>query len=136
MKKFKTIKLAVLVLLMVCVFITNSMLTPGTKVVKTSITGKITLKNPPTNNGQGLVTYSNVKPDVFNSMKQKLAEAGVQVPQGNEGDIQGYGVKIYFKWDGVTNLTVTIKNKPWYISRETITGKIHDFVLNCGGKII
>jgi hypothetical protein len=67
-------------------------------------------------------------------MKLKLAETGVQVPQGNEGDIEGYGTKIHFKWDNATNLNITIKDKPWYISNETITGKITDFVHNCGGS--
>ena len=134
MKKFATVMLAVLILLIVCAFITNNMITQGTKVTKTPIAGKITLKAPLTNNGDGSVTYNNVKPNVFNCMKQKLTAAGVQAPQGNEGDLEGYGTKVHFKWDAVTNLTITIKDKPWYISRETITGKIHDFVHACGGN--
>jgi hypothetical protein len=67
-------------------------------------------------------------------MKQKLTEAGVKVPQGNEGDLEGYGTKVHFKWDTATNLTISIKDKPWYASRETITGKIHNFVIACGGN--
>jgi hypothetical protein len=70
---------------------------------------------------------------MFNCMKQKLAAVDVKVPDNNEGDLEGYGTKIHFKWDGVTNLTISIKDKPWYVSRETITGKIHDFVIACGG---
>ncbi len=45
-----------------------------------------------------------------------------------------YGTEIHFKWDNATNLTIMIKNKPLYISNETITGKITEFVHNCGGS--
>ena len=67
-------------------------------------------------------------------MKLKLAKAGVQTPQGNDGDIEGYGTKIHFKWDNEANLTIKVMDKPWYISNETIIGKITDFVQNCGGS--
>lgn len=138
MKKFSKVTLAALTLLIVFAFITTNVLTPGAKVTKNptagKTAGKTAQKAPPTNNGHDSVTYNNVKPDVFNCMKQKLTEAGVQVPQGNEGDLEGYGTKVHIKWDNVTNLTITIKDKPWYISRETITGKIHDFVIACGGN--
>jgi hypothetical protein len=133
MKKFAKVTLAVLIFLIICAFITTNMLTPGAKT-KTAYAGKTTRKAPQTTNGRDSVTYNNVKPNVFNCMKQKLTAAGVQAPQGNEGDLEGYGTKVHFKWDAVTNLTITIKDKPWYISRETITGKIHDFVHACGGN--
>jgi hypothetical protein len=138
MKEFAKVTLAAITVLIVCGFIITNVLTPGAKLTKTPIAdktaGKTAIKAPPTNNGRDSLTYTNVKPEVFNYMKQKLTQAGVQVPQGNEGDLEGYGTKIHFKWDGVTNLTLSIKDKPWYISRETITGKIHDFVLACGGN--
>lgn len=138
MKKFEKVLLAAFILLIVCLSITTYMVSPRAKVTKTLTTGKTTLKTTlktsPIKNADGSVTYSNVIPNVFTSMKQKIAEAGVQVPQGNEGDIEGYGTKIHFKWDNATNLTIAIKDKPWYISNETITGKITDFVHNCGGS--
>lgn len=66
-------------------------------------------------------------------MKQKLKEAGIPVPPGSEGDMEGDGVKAHFKWDEVANLTITITDKPWYASCGMIIGKIHDFVQSCGG---
>jgi hypothetical protein len=134
MKKFEKVMLAAFILLIVCLSITTCMLTPKAKVIKIPTNGKTTLKTSPNKNADGSVTYNNVKPNVFTSMKLKLAEAGVQVSQGNEGNIEGYGTKIHFKWDNATNLIVSIKDKPWYISNETITGKITDFVHNCGGS--
>jgi hypothetical protein len=134
MKKFEKVMLAVFILLIIIVSITTYMVIPKAKVTNTPIAGKTALKTPPIKNSDGSVTYNNVKPDVFNSMKQKLSEAGIQVPQGNEGDIEGYGTKVHFKWDTETNLTIKIKDKPWYISNETITGKVHDFVHDCGGN--
>lgn len=138
MKKLAKVTLAAITLLVVCAFITTNILTPGSKLNKVPAAGKTAeksaLKAPPTNNGRDSVTYNNVNQDVFNSMKQKLTEAGVHVPRSNEGDLEGYGTKVHFKWDAVTNLTITIKDKPWYVSRETITGKIRDFVIACGGN--
>ena len=135
MKNFLKVVLAASILLIVCVFISTYMLTPEAKVTKAYSSGKTTPKTPPSNSGydSDAVTYKNVKPEIFNCMKQKLAVVGVQIPQGNEGDIEGHGVKVHFKWDGVTNLTLSVKDKPWYISDGTITGKIHDFVIECGG---
>jgi hypothetical protein len=134
MKKLKKVILAAFILLIVCLLITACLTTPKAKVAKTPIAGKTALKTSPIKNADGSVTYNNVKTNVFISMKLKIAKAGVQVPQGNEGDIDGYGTKIHFKWDNATNLTFTIKDKPWYISNETIIGKITDFVHNCGGS--
>ena len=133
MKKNTKVMLAVLTLLIVGALLTTNELNLGAKVTKNPAAGKSALNTPPTNNDRNSISYNNVKPDVFNCMKQKLAAAGVKVPEGNEGDMEGYGTKIHFKWDGVTNLTISIKDKPWYVSRETITGKIHDFVIACGG---
>ena len=134
MRKFPKVMLAALTLLIVCAFIITNVLTPGAKVTRIPNAGKSALKAPSTNNGRDSVTYSNVKPNVFSCMKQRLTEAGVQVTQGNEGDLEGHGTKVHFKWDGMANLTITIEDKPWYISHVTITGKIHDFVLACGGN--
>jgi hypothetical protein len=132
MKKFAKVLLTVLILLIICVSI--YMITPKAKVTKTYSAGKSTLKASPIKNEDGSVTYKNVKPDVFCCMKRKLSESGVQVPQGNEGDIEGYGTKIHFKRDNETNFTITIKDKPCYISNETIIGKITAFVHDCGGS--
>jgi hypothetical protein len=133
MKKFKKVILAVFILFIV-LSITTYVITPKTKVMNTPTTGKTSQIHSPIKNIDGSFTYKNVNSEVFDSMKQKLAKAGVQVHQGNEGDIIGYGAKIHFKWEKESNLTITIKDKPWYVSNETIEGKITEFVHNCGGS--
>lgn len=129
-KKFEKVLLVAFIVLIVCLSITTYMTTQKAEVAKTLTTEKTALKTYSIINVDGSVTYNKVKPNVFNSMKQRLTAAGVQVPQGNEGDIEGYDTKIHFKWDNATNLTITIKDKPWYISNETITGKMTDFMHN------
>jgi hypothetical protein len=135
MRNFPKVVLAALILLIVCAFFATDVLTPDSKSSKAYSSGENTPKSPTSNSGSdsGSLTYRNVNPELFNCMKQKLATVGAQIPQGNEGDIEGRGVKVHFKWDGVSNLALSVKDKPWYISQETITGKIHDFVIECGG---
>ncbi len=79
------------------------------------------------------ITYHGVTQDVFNSLKKKLENSGVKVPVGNEGDIEGYGVKGHFKWDGMANLTVTVTDKPLILPCGMITGKLNDAVHDSGG---
>jgi hypothetical protein len=79
------------------------------------------------------VAFRNVNSDVFNCMKQKLADYGISVPSGNEGEMEGYGVKGNFKWDGTENLTLTITDKPFIIPCGMIMDKIQEFVHSCGG---
>lgn len=134
MKKFVLATLATLIILIIFASITNDIISPLAKEPKSPISGKVTQKTSPIKNGDGSLTYNNVNSEVFTSMKQILVKAGFQVPQGNEGDIEVYGIKIHLKWDNATNLTITIKDKPWYIPYETITEKITDFVHKCGGS--
>lgn len=136
MRNFSKVVLAALILLIVSVFFATYVFTPDSKLTKVQSSGENSPKSSTSNSGydSGSLTYQNVSPEVFNCMKQKLAAVGVQIPQGNEGDIEGHGVKVHFKWDGMSSLTLSVKDKPWYISQETITGKIHGFVLECGGN--
>ena len=67
-------------------------------------------------------------------MKNKLESAGIHVPAGNEGEIEGYGVKGHFKWDGVTKLTVTVTDKPLILPCSTITGIFNSAIHDCGGS--
>lgn len=129
LKREKVI-LAVLMFLIVCALFATYMVT------RVSIEGNNTQKAPLTNTGYDAnsVTYNNVKPNVFDSMRHKLIADGVQVPQGNEGDIEGADTKIHFKWDNATNLTINIIYNPWYISNETITQRMTEFVRNSGGN--
>jgi hypothetical protein len=79
------------------------------------------------------MTFRNVNSSVFNNIKQKLADYGIQVPSGNVGEMEGYGVKGHFNWDGTDNLTLTITDKPFLIPCEMISNKIQDFVHSYGG---
>lgn len=133
-KKIVLATLATLIILIICVFFTTDIITPHSKEPKSLTSGNAIIKTSPIKNKDGSLTYNNVNSNVFTSIKQIIVRAGIQVPQGNESDIEGYGTKIHFKWDGETNLTITIKDKPWYISYETITEKITEFVHKCGGS--
>ena len=79
------------------------------------------------------ITYKGVTQDVFNCLKKKLEKAGVKIPAGNEGELEGYGVKGHFKWDGKTTLTVTVTDKPLILPCGMITGKLNETVQACGG---
>jgi hypothetical protein len=80
------------------------------------------------------VTYDNVTPDVFECMKKKLKDAGIYVSPGNDGDIEGSGVKAHFEWNGKSNLKITIKSKPFILSCGYVIGKIEDFLHKCQGS--
>jgi len=134
-KKFKKITLASILVIIVFLSFAAYMFTPLAELTKIPNAGKTALKASPIKNEDGSITYNNVKPDVFNSMKMRLAGYNVQVPQGNEGDIEGSGIKVHFKWDSETNLTIIIKdNSCSYISNEMIIEKMTDFVQSCGGS--
>ena len=79
------------------------------------------------------ITYHGVTQDVFNCLKKRLEKAGVKLPAGNEGEIEGFGVKGHFKWDVKTTLTATITDKPLILPCGTITGILNDAVQGCGG---
>ena len=79
------------------------------------------------------ITFRNVNSNVFDSMKQKLEDYGIHVPSGNEGEMEGHGVKGRYIWDGTDNLTLTITDKPFIIPCEMIIGKLEEFVSNFGG---
>ena len=81
----------------------------------------------------GRVDYQGVTPTVFDCMKKKLEDAGIHVPSGDSGEMSGKGVTADYSWDGKSVLAVTITDKPWYASCGMVTGKIHDFVQECGG---
>jgi hypothetical protein len=80
------------------------------------------------------ITYHNITKNVFDSLKNTIVSAGIKVPEGNEGEIEGYGVKGHFKWDGASNLTVTVIDKPLVLPCGIITGRFNDAVQNAGGS--
>ena len=80
------------------------------------------------------ITYHNVTQNVFESLKNRLTKAGIKIPAGKEGEIEGYGVKGHFKWDGASNLTLTITDKPLVLPCGVITGKLNDAVHDAGGS--
>ena len=80
------------------------------------------------------ITYHNITQSIFDCLKNTLENAGIKIPAGNEGKIEGYGVKGHFKWDGKTTLIVTITGKPLILPCGTIIGKFNDAVHDCGGS--
>jgi len=80
------------------------------------------------------ITYTNVTPEVFTRMKKKLEAAGIHVTAGNNGEMEGSGVKAHFEWDGGSNLKIIVTDKPFIVSYDYVIGKITDFVHECQGK--
>jgi hypothetical protein len=64
-------------------------------------------------------------------MKQGLLELGMYVPPENSGELSGSGVTAYFKWDGVSKLTIQVKEKPFFVSCKTINNEINQFAQDC-----
>ncbi|WP_157860237.1 hypothetical protein [Methanosarcina acetivorans] len=67
-------------------------------------------------------------------MKKKLQDYGIEVPPGNEGEMSEKGVIGSFEWDGKSVLTITIKEKPFWVSCETADERVILFVDECKGK--
>lgn len=76
-------------------------------------------------------TFSNVSPDKFECMKTKLHNYGIAVPPGNSGELSGKGIAARFVWDGKSNLTIQITNKPFFVSCGTAVNEIKKFVDEC-----
>ena len=75
--------------------------------------------------------FCNVPPDTFERMKKRLNEAGIQTPAGNKGELSGKGIIADFEWDGICNLTVIIKKKPFFVSCELAESQIKQFIIEC-----
>lgn len=75
--------------------------------------------------------FCNVSPDTFDRMKKRLNDAGIQTPAGNKGELSGMGIVADFEWDGICNLTVTIKKKPFFVSCEIAESQIKQFIIEC-----
>jgi hypothetical protein len=67
-------------------------------------------------------------------MKKKLQDYGIYVPPGNIGELSGKGITASFEWDGNSNLTITITEKPFIVSCEVAAMKIKKFVRECHGS--
>lgn len=77
------------------------------------------------------VTYSGITPDRFECMKQNLQDYGIYVPPGENGELSGNGITANFEWDGESKLTITVTEKPFFISCRTITDRVRQFAQNC-----
>lgn len=80
------------------------------------------------------ITFCNVTPDNFEFMKKRLNNAGIQTPAGNRGKLSGRGIVADFEWDGICNLTVIIKQKPFFVSCEIAESQIKQFIVECCGS--
>mgnify|MGYP001237769000 CR=1 FL=1 len=75
--------------------------------------------------------FCNVPPYTFKRMKERLNDAGIQTPTGNKGELSGKGIIADFEWDGICNLTVIIKKKPFFVSCELAESQIKQFIIEC-----
>ena len=58
--------------------------------------------------------------------EEKASGAGISVPSGNRGELSGSGIVADFEWDGQSNLTITIKEKPFIVSCEAAAMRINN----------
>ena len=79
------------------------------------------------------IKFVNVMLERFECMKERLQDAGITVPPGNEGELSGQGFTAYFEWDGESNLTIMVSDKPFFVSCEDIDQELIQFVNECGG---
>lgn len=81
------------------------------------------------------IKFVNVTPDRFECMKERLQEeSGVSIPPGNEGELSGRGFTADFEWDGASNLTIRVTDKPFFVSCENIDQALIQFVKECDGS--
>ncbi len=80
------------------------------------------------------IKFHNVPLDTFKCMKKKLQDYGIYVPAGNRGELSGKGITASFEWDGISNLTITITEKPFIVNCEVVAMKIKKFVRECHGS--
>jgi len=80
------------------------------------------------------IKFRNVPPETFSCMKKKLQNHGIDVPSGRRGELSGKGITASFEWDGVSNLVITITEKPFIVSCEGVAMKIKQFVRECHGS--
>ncbi len=80
------------------------------------------------------IKFINVTPQAFECMKTKLQNYGIEVPQGNEGKLSGKGIVAKFAWDGKSELTIEVKERPPLVSCETADEKLILFVDECKGS--
>jgi len=80
------------------------------------------------------IKFINVTPQAFECMKTKLQNYGIEVPQGNEGKLSGKGIVAKFEWDGKSELTIEVKERPPLVSCETADEKLILFVDECKGR--
>ena len=80
------------------------------------------------------IKFRNVPPETFNCMKKKLQNHGIYIPSGSVGTLSGKGITASFEWDGVSNLVITITEKPFIVSCEVAAMKIRQFVRECHGS--
>lgn len=81
------------------------------------------------------ITFHGITPEIFACLKAKLEAAGVIVPDGNMGTINGSHFTGTFSYlTTLAMLDITVMSKPFLVSCGYITGKIHDEIVAAGGE--
>jgi hypothetical protein len=73
-------------------------------------------------------TITGVTQDQVNALIEKLQRSAVvSAPQPNRWDISGHGITATANYLPETStLTVSVKNKPWYISLSTVESTLRE----------
>jgi hypothetical protein len=80
------------------------------------------------------VRYSGVTPNMFECMRQDLQNSGIYITPGKSGELSGNGFSADFEYDGKSNLTITITDKPFFVTCRTITDRIRQFAQDCADQ--
>jgi hypothetical protein len=75
--------------------------------------------------------YHKVTPCAFSDIKsftENYGNFGINVPDGNEGDISCMGATVHFTYDGCECLKLQITQKPFFVGSDLANSKLDKFV--------
>ena len=80
-------------------------------------------------------SYHNITPEVFESLKNKLAQLGYPL-EGAEGQVNGpFGIVLEYKWDEPdAALYVKVKDKSFFVPCSQIDTALSKAIQEAGGK--
>lgn len=74
--------------------------------------------------------FIGVTPDKVAHLRAQLEGHGIAVPPGNSGKIidSNDNITFTFNYDGVSTLTITISQKPWWMSADAVWSAIQEYL--------
>jgi hypothetical protein len=76
-------------------------------------------------------TFCKVTPGVFNNIKdftENYGNLGIQIPDGNCGDISKMGATAHFEYNGCDKLTIQFTKLPFFVSEDLANSKLNAFI--------